>query len=168
MSHEVIHPDNTLLLMKILGDVENRTYIEVVKQVQEQVKENLPPAEAPVTNHFAPHVYMRQMDAAAGTIVISKMHRTEHLNILLKGSVTVVTENGIEYLKAPLILCSKPGTKRIGYFHEDSSWVTVHPTDLTDVDEIEKEVIVPEEEIDAFLLSIGHEPKEFKICHGEQ
>lgn len=80
--------------------------------------------------------------------------------------LTVVTENGIEYFKAPMVLKSMPGTKRIGYFHEDSSWMTVHPTNQTDVDEIEKEVIVPEDEVDSFLKSIGYESKEFKLCHG--
>lgn len=170
---EAIQPDNTLLLMQIMGDIQNRTYVELVRDVQSKVQNSInnnemPEGEAPVTHHFAPNVYMRQMDAKAGTLVVSKMHRTEHLNILLKGGVTVITENGIEYLKAPMILKSMPGTKRIGYFHEDSSWVTVHPTEQTNVDEIEKEVIVPEDEVDLFLKSIGYESKEFKLCHGEQ
>lgn len=82
---------------------------------------------------------------------MSKMHRTEHMNILLKGSLTVATEDGIQLMTAPCVLKSMPGTKRIGYFHEDTSWVTVHPTGSTDLEEIEKQVIVPEEEIDQFL-----------------
>ncbi|MNE71410.1 hypothetical protein D3C80_1672830 [compost metagenome] len=103
---------------------------------------------------------MRQMDAKAGTLIVSKMHRTEHMNVLLSGSLTVATENGIEYLKAPAVIKSMPGTKRIGYFHEDTSWMTVHPTDSTDLEEIEKQVIVPEEEIDQFLALLQSNCKE--------
>lgn len=165
--------DNTLLLMQVLGDLGNKTYIELVKDVQKKLESGIDhgeisEGEAPTTHYFAPKVYLRQMDAKAGTLVVSKMHRTEHMNILLKGSLTIVTENGIELLKAPMIIKSLPGTKRIGYFHEDSSWVTIHPTSQTDLEEIEKEVIVPEKEIDEFLKSIGYKHKEFKLCHGEQ
>ena len=159
--------------MQIFSNTQNRSYIEIVmgiekKLIQDIDQQEIEAKEAPVMHHFAPNVYLRQMDAKAGTLVVSKMHRTEHLNILLKGSLTVATENGIEHLKAPLILKSMPGTKRIGYFHEDSSWITVHPTSSTDLEEIEKEVIVPNDEINDFLKSIGYEFKEFALCHGEQ
>lgn len=166
--NEIIPPDNTELLTHILGDVFNKSYIDVVRNVQQQVTDHCELIDVPVVHHFAPNVYMRQMDAAAGTLVVSKMHRTEHMNILLKGSVTIATENGIEFLKAPLVLKSAAGTKRIGYFHEDSSWITVHPTDSTDLDVIEQEVIVPDYEIDDFLKTIGYEAKEFKLWHGQQ
>jgi hypothetical protein len=58
-------------------------------------------------------------------------------------------------------MLSKAGTKRIGYFHEDSSWLTIHPTNETDVDQLEKDITIPEEEIDEFLESIGYSHKEF-------
>lgn len=157
----IISPENTDLLAQILGDIQSKAYIEVVCDVQEQVSD-LPQLELPVFHHFAPKVYMRQMDAPAGALVVSKMHRTEHMNILIKGSVTVVTENGIEYLKAPLVLKSAAGTKRIGYFHEDSSWITVHPTESTDLEEIEKQVIVPEDQVRTFLKSLECKPKEIE------
>ncbi|GAA5559034.1 hypothetical protein Asch03_03972 [Acinetobacter schindleri] len=158
---DIISPENKDLLAYILGDIQSKAYIEVVCDVQQQVSE-LPQLELPVFHHFAPNVYMRQMDAPAGSLVVSKMHRTEHMNILIKGSVTVVTENGIEYLKAPLVLKSAAGTKRIGYFHEDSSWITVHPTESTDLEEIEKQVIVPEDQVKTFLKSLEHAPKEIE------
>ena len=159
---EIIAPDNTALLSQILGDIQQQTYIDVVRNVQQQIQENADLIDVPVVHHFAPGIYMRQMDAEAGTIVVSKMHRTEHMNILLTGSLTVATENGIEFIQAPAVIKSMPGTKRIGYFHEDTSWITVHPTDSTDLDEIEKQVIVPEHEIDSFLQSIGHVAKEIQ------
>lgn len=162
---DIISPDNTELLTELLSDESMLRYIECAEAVQQKVGE-LPQIDLPIFHHFAPNVYMRQMDAPAGAIVVSKMHRTEHMNILLKGSLSVITEHGIEYLKAPLILKSDAGTKRIGYFHEDSSWVTVHPTELTDLEEIEAQVIVPESEIQEFLKSLPQ--KEKALCHGEQ
>jgi hypothetical protein len=159
---EIIPHENTELLAQILGDIQNKTYIDTVREVQQQITDNAELVDVPVIHHFAPGVYMRQMDAIAGTLVVSKMHRTEHMNILLKGALTVATENGIEYLRAPCVLKSMPGTKRIGYFHEDSSWITVHPTESTNLVEIEQQVIVPDEEIDQFLASLPNKCKEIE------
>ena len=158
--NDVIPHEDKELLAQILGEVKNREYIDVVRDIQQQITDQAELIEVPVVHHFAPGVYMRQMDAKAGTFIVSKMHRTEHMNILLKGSLTVATEDGIQLMTAPCVLKSMPGTKRIGYFHEDTSWVTVHPTGSTDLEEIEKQVIVPEEEIDQFLASLQSKCKE--------
>ena len=159
---DIISQDSTELLAYILGDIQNKAYISVVRDVQQQITDNAELIDVPVDHHFAPGVYMRQMNAKAGTLVVSKMHRTEHMNILLTGSLTVATEDGIELLKAPLVIKSMPGTKRIGYFHEDSSWITVHPTQTTDLDLVEQQVIVPDDEIDQFLASLPNQCKEIK------
>ncbi|WP_180168806.1 hypothetical protein [Acinetobacter sp. YH12021] len=159
---EIIAADNTELLAHILGDIQQRDYIDTVRDVQKQLSESPDVIDVPVQHHFAPGVYMRQMDAAAGTLVVSKMHRTEHMNILLKGSLTVATEDGIQLMTAPCVLKSMPGTKRIGYFHEDSSWITVHPTEETDLEKIEQQVIVPDDEIDQFLASLPNRLKEIE------
>ena len=159
---DIISPDNTGLLAHILSDIQNNAYIDVVRDVQQKITDNAELIDVPVEHHFAPGVYMRQMNAKAGTLVVSKMHRTEHMNILLTGSLTVATENGIELLTAPLVIKSMPGTKRIGYFHEDSSWITVHPTGETDLELIEQQVIVPDDEIDQFLASLPNQCKEIK------
>ena len=159
---DIISQDSTELLAHILGDIQNKAYISVVRDVQQQITDNAELIDVPVDHHFAPGVYMRQMNAKAGTLVVSKLHRTELMNILLTGSLTVATEDGIELLKAPLVIKSMPGTKRIGYFHEDSSWITVHPTRTTDLDLIEQQVIVPDDEIDQFLASLPNQCKEIK------
>lgn len=160
--NEIIAPDNTELLKRIFGDLQSQKYIDVVRDVQKQIQDHAELIDVPVEHHFAPGVYMRQMNAKAGTVVVSKMHRTEHMNVLLSGSLTIATENGIEYLQAPAVIKSMPGTKRIGYFHEDTSWMTVHPTDSTDLEEIERQVIVPEDEIDRFLASLQSKCKEIE------
>lgn len=159
---EIIAADNTELLAHILGDIQQRAYIDTVRDVQQQLSDSPDQIDVPVQHHFAPGVYMRQMDAAAGTLVVSKMHRTEHMNILLKGSLTVATEDGIQLMTAPCVLKSMPGTKRIGYFHEDSSWITIHPTSDTDLEKIEQQVIVPDDQIDQFLASLPNRLKEIE------
>lgn len=151
---EIISADNTELLAHILGDIQNKAYIDVVRNVQQQITDNAELIDVPVVHHFAPGVYMRQMDAKAGTVVVSKMHRTEHFIMFLTGSCSVMTENGIEHIKAPCVLRTMPGTQRVGYFHEDTSCITIHPTQSTDLEEIEKQVIVPEEEIEQFLAAL--------------
>ena len=151
--NDVIPHENKELLAQILGEVQNREYIDVVRDIQQQIADQAELIDVPVDHHFAPGVYMRQMDAAAGTLVVSKMHRTEHFIFFLKGSCSVLTEDGVELIKAPCVLRTMPGTKRIGYFHEDTSCITIHPTGSTDLKEIEKQVIVPESEEIAFLKS---------------
>lgn len=165
---DIIQQDNTDLLKQILDNPERRTYIEVVKKIQNYfvagIKENqIDEVIPPVKHHFGPDVYMRQMDAKARTLVISKMHSTEHFNILLKGAVSLITEDGIKDVYAGQVMLSKAGTKRIGYFHEDSSWLTIHPNTLneTNTEKLEDDLTIPESEIDNFLASIGYQDKEF-------
>jgi hypothetical protein len=164
---EIISPENTELLTYIMGGATEQSYISSALKLQGELEQKIESgefgqADIGLVNHFASGVYLRQMNAAAGTLVVSKMHRTEHLNILLTGSLTVATENGIELLKAPMVLKSMPGTKRIGYFHEDSSWITVHPTESTDLEVIEQQAIVPDDEIDQFLASLPNKCKEIE------
>ncbi len=150
---EIIPPENKELLKLVLGSTQKQSYITTVQGVQQQIEQHGDLIDVPVQHHFAPGVYMRQMDAKGGTLVVSKMHRTEHFIMFLTGSLSVMTENGIEYIKAPCIQRTMPGTKRIAYFHEDSTCMTIHPTGSTDLEEIEKQVIVPESEEIAFLKS---------------
>lgn len=153
---DIISKNDVDQLKFVLNYAQNSQYIDCVQQLQGELSE-LEQADFPVTHHFAPNVYARQMDAKAGTLVVSKMHATEHLNFLMKGSLTIMTEDGIQFLQAPAIITSKAGTKRIGYFHEDTTWVTVHPTSETDLDAIESLVTVPQDgEID-FLKHIKGE-----------
>jgi hypothetical protein len=55
--------------------------------------------------------------------------------------VSVLTEFGVEELRAPLTFISKPGTKRVVYAHEDTVWTTIHGTRHTDVKKVEEDII---------------------------
>lgn len=153
--NEIIAKDDVDQLKFILNHVKGQSYIDCVHEVQDFVKNELENIEVPLINYFAPNVYMRQINVNAGTLIVSKMHKTEHFLIMLKGSMTVLNDDGIEFIEAPKVIKTKIGTKRVIYFHEDSSLMTVHPTQETDLDKIEEQLIVPYEQEKLFLESQG-------------
>lgn len=102
----------------------------------------VPPA--PLEHRFTPGMYSRTIYMAAGTLLTSKIHRTEHQYVISKGKLRVWSaERGWVRLQAPFIGYTLPGTRRALYIEEDTVWTTFHPTHLTDVAEIEKWLIEP-------------------------
>lgn len=111
----------------------------------EAVMKQMPQVDlAPHTHHhFAPGIYTRELFIPAGTVLTGAIHRHEIMNVLVSGTIKVTTDNGIELLTGPMIFNSQAGTKKAGFAITDVIWLNIHPTDLTDVDEIEKEFIAP-------------------------
>jgi len=98
----------------------------------------------PLKHSFSDGIYVREISIPAGMIIVGKIHKHDHPNFLLKGSVVVITEkDGIEELTGPCSMISKPGTKRALYAKTDLVWTTVHlnPTNTQDLVELEKEII---------------------------
>lgn len=93
------------------------------------------------THYFAEGLYAREIFIPKGVLLTGKIHKTEHLNILSKGEITVWTEDGMKRLKSPYTLVSKPGTKRVGFAHEDTIWTTIHATKETNLEKLELELI---------------------------
>jgi len=93
---------------------------------------------------FSEGLYARELTLPAGSTVVGKIHKHAHLNVLLKGHVTVTTPYGTEDIHGPCIFESQPDTKRAVYTHEETTWITFHPTQETDVHEIEKDIILPD------------------------
>lgn len=91
---------------------------------------------------FCPGIYARTIFMAADTIVISKIHKTQHFFVVAKGSCTVVDSHGNKQLIcAPHLGVTMPGTERALHIHEDCIWTTFHVTDLTDPVEIGKQIL---------------------------
>lgn len=107
-----------------------------------------------ITHYFSPGVYAREMWMPADCLITGKIHKTEHLNILSQGKVSVSNKGESIQMTAPYTFVSPIGTKRAIYAHEDSVWTTIHATELTDPDEIEKEIIAESfEELDTWVDS---------------
>lgn len=98
----------------------------------------LPQVECPVVHHFSPGIYMREVTIPADTFSIGHYQKTDHLNIMVCGRVTMVNEDGsLLELKAPQTFRAGPGRK-VGYIHEDMTWINVYATNETDIDRLEE------------------------------
>lgn len=116
-----------------------------VLYLQDELK-HLPQIDPPLRHHFAEGSYAREMLIPAGSVIIGKIHRHSHVNVISQGRIYVATEFGCEILEAPHTFISKPGTKRAVYAITDTVWTTIHVTDKTDLEEVEAEVICPDYE----------------------
>jgi hypothetical protein len=108
----------------------------------------LPQTDCPVQHHFSPGVYLREIFMPAGTTVIGKIHRTEHLNIIERGRCAIRHDDGrVEILEAPLTFVSKAGVQKVLHILEDTVWKTIHPTATRDMEQLELELIDPPPQI---------------------
>jgi hypothetical protein len=106
--------------------------------------ETLPQTECPVTHRFAPGLYLREIFMPADTVVIGRIHKTEHFNILIKGAALIVHDDGRrEELRAPMTFVSGAGVQKVLYIIEDMIWQTVHVTTEIDLIRLEAELVEP-------------------------
>lgn len=101
--------------------------------------------DCPLKHHFAPGVYLREIFMPAGAIVIGKIHKTEHFNIVQQGRLMIFDEGGAHEIKAPCTFVSKPGIQKVLYIAEDTIWSTVHLTEERDLEKLEAALIEPDD-----------------------
>jgi len=95
-----------------------------------------------VVNHFSDGIYCRELHMPAGTKIVGKIHKTKHLNTLAKGECLVITTEREKHIEAPCTFESVEGEQKAILAITDVVWQTYHVTDKTDLNEIERDVIV--------------------------
>jgi hypothetical protein len=102
----------------------------------------------PTDHIFSGGVYIRQVKIPVGTLVMGMRHRNATCNILLKGVLQVYVEEGKPPITivGPHIFTSPPGAKKFAYCQEEAIFINIIPTNEIDPDEIERQVIIPEQE----------------------
>lgn len=141
-------PDSVIIITPPPKKPQASAGLAQIFAMQDIIKDNAPAVPMPVQNHFAPHVYVREIFMPAGTFVIGKMHKTEHFNIITQGKVRILEANNSTHeVFAGDVFTSKAGVKKVLYIIEDTRWVTVHPTDTVDMNQLEEELIIPEEDL---------------------
>lgn len=133
-----------------MTDIINRPNLNIrsaILSLQDQILEmdgHLLAADFETNHYFAPETYGREILLKKGDLVVGKIHKHAHLNIISRGLVAVMTEEGPRLFDArerPVTFTSLPGTKRVVYAHEDTYWTTIHITKETDLCKIEGEII---------------------------
>ena len=93
-------------------------------------------------HYFEDGLYARELHIPKDTMIIGKMHKKGQIITVSKGDISILTDNGMVRVQAPFTFASGEGAKRVGYAHEDTVVTTYSATNLKDVAEIEKEIII--------------------------
>jgi hypothetical protein len=97
----------------------------------------LPQVECPVQHFFGPSIYIREVVMPAGTVVVGKYHKEDHLCNMVEGRMVVVGEDGEQReIVAPAVFMAKKGRKT-AYIIETVRFQNIYSTDETDVEKLE-------------------------------
>lgn len=118
---------------------------ERVKALQQEVAK-LPQYEPPTEHLFHGGMYCRQVWRPAGIVIVGKVHKKEHFYMVVSGTVSITTDNGVQTVTGPFLFCSKPGTKRAVFAETDALCMTIHRVDSTTVEDAEVELVEPDED----------------------
>jgi hypothetical protein len=100
------------------------------------------PQYEPITRHtFHGGMYCREVFREAGVLVVGKVHKKEHFYLIVGGTVAITTDEGVQYITGPHLLCSKPGTKRAVYAETDALCMTFHRVESDNVEDAETELV---------------------------
>ena len=127
--------------MKIIETPPSREQIE---RLQSEIVK-MPQVELATEHFFSPGMYCRKVTRPAGTLIVGKVHKAPHFFVCVKGEILAWSETGMRRMQAGDVIESQAGTKRVTLAVVDSIGMTIHKTDKTDLDEIETELIEPDE-----------------------
>jgi len=113
--------------------------VAITDKIDNLLKEvsSRPQAECPVQHFFGPSIYIREVIMPAGTVVVGKYHKHDHLCNMIEGRMIVVGEDGVRAeIAAPAVFMAKKGRKT-AYILEAVRFQNIFSTDETDVEKLE-------------------------------
>ena len=115
--------DTSLLEEKV-----NNLYEATIAQPQIQCEEK---------HHFGPNIYIKEVTMPAGTLIIGKHHRMDHLCNMVSGRMRILQEDGTtKELVAPITFMAKSGRK-VAYIIETVVFQNIYSTPETDIEKLE-------------------------------
>ena len=132
---------------------------EQIERLQAEMVQ-MPQYEAPTEHVFHGGMYCRQVWRPAGCLIVGKVHKKEHFYMVVSGTVKVTTDDGLQTITGPMLLCSKPGTKRAVFAETDALCMTFHRVDSNTVEDAESELV---EDDPKSMFTIGNKIKHIEI-----
>lgn len=125
--------------------VEFRQKITELQEVAMQSKQFYKSEELneinPIKHTFADGLYIREMTSPANQFLITKVHNKENAFFLMKGKMSIITEDGVQTIEAPYSGITGVNTKRLIYTHTDCIFTTVHAAESQDIEELEATLV---------------------------
>lgn len=132
---------------------------EQIEELQRHMVK-MPQAKVITEHYFSEGMYCRKVFRPAGTLIVGKVHKKDHFFFCASGEMIAWSETGMRLLQAGDVIESKPGTKRVTLAITDAIGITVHKTNETNIEDIEKELLEPDE---AALFDANNNLKNFQI-----
>jgi len=132
-----------LVIESIAGQLE-RGEIDY-EEVERMLLANQSPQTKPdigLSHSFCNGVYMREMRAPAGALVLGHAHAEACFNIVLEGKIRVFVNSEFKEVSAPQVFITPANTRKLGYVVEDLRWINVIASESTNVEDIEKRFII--------------------------
>ena len=136
-----------------------QTLKERVEALQSEISK-YPQYEPPTEHIFHGGMYCRQVWRPAGCLIVGKVHKKEHFYMIVSGTVKITTDDGVQTITGPFLLCSKPGTKRAVYAETDALCMTIHRVDSATVEDVESELV---EDDPNSMFTVGNKVKNPEI-----
>jgi quercetin dioxygenase-like cupin family protein len=95
---------------------------------------------------FAHGLYAREVTLPVGSVAVGHRHAQEHICIISKGRVQIVSEAGVEEITAPATMVIPAGRKNCVHALEETVWTTIHASTAETVEQAEATLILPEAE----------------------
>lgn len=140
------------------GELQSHSATRDQVMALQQVMLDMPQAPGmDTTHHFAGGMYCRKIKIPRGTVVVSKVHKTEHFFIGCEGELQVAGQGETYTIRPGDVVPSPVGTKRVVCALSDVVVLTVHKTDKTVADDdLEAELV----EVDPLSkYDVNNQPK---------
>lgn len=98
-----------------------------IQALEEIMLRDFDQVQLEVKHYFAHGTYTRELYIPAGITLTGEIHRYATINIIPKGKIRVVTDQGTHDIEAPHTFVTGPGVKKAGYALEDTVWINVFP-----------------------------------------
>lgn len=129
----------------VLTAVGDSPTMEQLQRLQQRMVEMGGDLHGPEPEHFfADGVYGRKLVIPANVLLMGKLQRKANITVQLYGDIEVTTDAGPKRIVGHAVFRAPAMTKRIGWTHTETAWITFHGTDQTDLMLVEQELIVPE------------------------
>ena len=94
------------------------------------------------THYHTDELYGRRLIVPTGTVFTTKVHKSDHIAVCLRGHIRIMDEHGNKReVIAPDVFITPKGTQRFIYVIDEVEWLTVHACKEQNIYRVEKALV---------------------------